>query len=94
VEIAATFVWLLPIKRPSAAVGPVLTEAMRNEGPGSTWVSRYRTSADCTAINQRTLDSLNICFRLIDEAKDQFASLDQLSVLHGQPFYRRAIPFN
>jgi len=39
VDIAATFASLLRINRPSAAVGRVLTEAMRPEGPGSTWVS-------------------------------------------------------
>jgi hypothetical protein len=38
VDIAATFASLLRINRPSAAVGRVLTEAMRSEGPGSTWV--------------------------------------------------------
>jgi Type I phosphodiesterase / nucleotide pyrophosphatase len=38
VDIAATFASLLRINRPSAAVGRVLTEAMRKEGPGSTWV--------------------------------------------------------
>jgi arylsulfatase A-like enzyme len=38
VDIAATFASLLRINRPSAAVGRVLTEAMRPEGPGSTWV--------------------------------------------------------
>ena len=38
VDIAATFASLLRINRPSAAVGRVLTETMRNEGPGSTWV--------------------------------------------------------
>jgi hypothetical protein len=38
VDIAATFASLLRINRPSAAVGHVLTEAMRPEGPGSTWV--------------------------------------------------------
>jgi hypothetical protein len=39
VDIAATFASLLRINRPSAAVGRVLTEAMRPEGPGSTWVA-------------------------------------------------------
>jgi len=38
VDIAATFASLLRINRPSAAVGRVLTEAMRPEGPDSTWV--------------------------------------------------------
>jgi arylsulfatase A-like enzyme len=38
VDIAATFASLLRINRPSAAVGRVLTEAMRPEGPGSTWI--------------------------------------------------------
>jgi hypothetical protein len=38
VDIAATFASLLRINRPSAAVGRVLTEAIRPEGPGSTWV--------------------------------------------------------
>lgn len=38
VDIAATFASLLRINRPSAAVGRVLTEAMRPEGTGSTWV--------------------------------------------------------
>jgi Type I phosphodiesterase / nucleotide pyrophosphatase len=38
VDIAATFASLLRINRPSAAVGRVLTEAMRPEGANSTWV--------------------------------------------------------
>jgi hypothetical protein len=38
VDIAATFASLLRINRPSAAVGRVLIEAMRPEGPDSTWV--------------------------------------------------------
>jgi hypothetical protein len=38
VDIASTFASLLRINRPSAAVGRVLTEAMRPEGPDSTWV--------------------------------------------------------
>ncbi len=38
VDIAATLASLLRINRPSAAVGRVLTEALRPEGPGSTWV--------------------------------------------------------
>jgi arylsulfatase A-like enzyme len=38
VDIASTFASLLRINRPSAAAGRVLTEAMRAEGPGSTWV--------------------------------------------------------
>ena len=38
VDIAATFASLLRINRPSAAVGRVLTEAMRPETAGSTWV--------------------------------------------------------
>jgi hypothetical protein len=37
VDIAATFASLLRINRPSAAVGRVLNEAIRTEGPGSTW---------------------------------------------------------
>ena len=37
VDIAATFASLLRINRPSAAVGRVLTEAMRSEGAGSSW---------------------------------------------------------
>jgi arylsulfatase A-like enzyme len=37
VDIAATFASLLRINRPSAAVGRVLTEAIRPEGPGTTW---------------------------------------------------------
>jgi hypothetical protein len=37
-DIASTFASLLRINRPSAAVGRVLTEAMRSEGPGSSWV--------------------------------------------------------
>jgi hypothetical protein len=37
VDIAATFASLLRINRPSAAVGRVLTEAIRPEGPDSTW---------------------------------------------------------
>jgi hypothetical protein len=39
VDIASTLASLLRINRPSAAVGRVLTEAMRFEEPGSTWVS-------------------------------------------------------
>ena len=38
VDIAATFASLLRINRPSAAVGRVLTEALRPEGPNSTGV--------------------------------------------------------
>lgn len=38
VDIAATFASLLRINRPSAAVGRPLTEALRTEEPGSTWV--------------------------------------------------------
>jgi hypothetical protein len=38
VDIAATFASLLRINRPSAAVGRVLTEAMRPEEANSTWV--------------------------------------------------------
>jgi hypothetical protein len=38
VDIAATFASLLRINRPSAAVGRVLTEAMRPEPADSTWV--------------------------------------------------------
>ena len=39
VDIAATFASLLRINRPSAAVGRPLTEALRTEGPGSSWVT-------------------------------------------------------
>jgi hypothetical protein len=39
VDIAATFASLLRINRPSAAVGRVLTEAIRPEGVGTTSVS-------------------------------------------------------
>jgi predicted AlkP superfamily pyrophosphatase or phosphodiesterase len=39
VDIAATFASLLRINRPSAAVGRVLTEAIRHEDAGATWVS-------------------------------------------------------
>jgi arylsulfatase A-like enzyme len=38
VDIAATFASLLRINRPSAAVGRTLTEALRAEEPGSSWV--------------------------------------------------------
>jgi hypothetical protein len=38
VDIAATFASILRINRPSAAVGRVLTEALRPEGAGATWV--------------------------------------------------------
>ena len=38
VDIAATFASLLRINRPSAAVGRPLTEALKAEEPGSTWV--------------------------------------------------------
>jgi hypothetical protein len=38
VDIAATFASLLRINRPSAAVGRTVTEALRKEGPDSTWV--------------------------------------------------------
>jgi Type I phosphodiesterase / nucleotide pyrophosphatase len=38
VDIAATFASLLRINRPSAAVGRVLTEAMRPDAAGSSWV--------------------------------------------------------
>jgi arylsulfatase A-like enzyme len=38
VDIAATFASLLRVNRPSAAVGRPLTEALRAEGPGSSWV--------------------------------------------------------
>src|SRR3984957_3013820 len=38
VDIAATFASLLRINRPSAAVGRPLTEALKTEGSGSTWV--------------------------------------------------------
>jgi hypothetical protein len=38
VDIAATFASLLRINRPSAAVGRVLTEAMKHEGADSTWI--------------------------------------------------------
>ena len=40
VDIAATLASLLRINRPSAAVGRVLTEAMRPEAAGSTWTSQ------------------------------------------------------
>jgi hypothetical protein len=39
VDIAATFVSLLRINRPSAAVGRTLTEALRTEGVGPTWAT-------------------------------------------------------
>jgi arylsulfatase A-like enzyme len=39
VDIAATFASLLRINRPSAAVGRPLTEALKPEEPGSSWVS-------------------------------------------------------
>jgi arylsulfatase A-like enzyme len=38
VDIAATFASLLRINRPSAAVGRSVTEALKKEGPDSTWV--------------------------------------------------------
>jgi hypothetical protein len=41
VDIAATFASLLRINRPSAAVGRVLTEAMRPAGSGSTWTQDH-----------------------------------------------------
>ena len=44
VDIAATFSSLLRINRPSAAVGRVLTEAIRPEGTDSTWVSDTRSA--------------------------------------------------
>ena len=44
VDIAATFASLLRVNRPSAAVGRVLTEAIKPEGAGSTWVSDTATS--------------------------------------------------
>jgi len=44
VDIAATFASLLRINRPSAAVGRVLTEAMKPEGPESTWVKTEEPS--------------------------------------------------
>jgi hypothetical protein len=44
VDIAATFSSLLRINRPSAAVGRVLTEAIRSEGTDSTWVSNTRSA--------------------------------------------------
>ena len=47
VDIAATFASLLRINRPSAAVGRVLTEAMRVEGPDSTGV--HEEAAHTTA---------------------------------------------
>lgn len=40
VDIVATFASLLRINRPSAAVGKVLTEAMKPEAAGSTWVQQ------------------------------------------------------
>jgi hypothetical protein len=48
VDIAATFASLLRINRPSAAVGRVLTEAMKPEAAGSTWVRE--TSAPHAAV--------------------------------------------
>jgi hypothetical protein len=39
VDIAATFASLLRINRPSAAIGRVLTEAIRREDVGATWIS-------------------------------------------------------
>jgi Type I phosphodiesterase / nucleotide pyrophosphatase len=48
VDIAATFASLLRINRPSAAVGRVLTEAIRPEGPGSTWVSNATRALSVT----------------------------------------------
>jgi hypothetical protein len=50
VDIAATLASLLRINRPSAAVGRVLTEAMRPEAAGSTWVP-----ADDTASARRSI---------------------------------------
>src|SRR6185437_4100211 len=45
VDIAATLASLLRINRPSAAVGRVLTEAMRSEAPGSTsWIDEQHTA--------------------------------------------------
>jgi hypothetical protein len=44
VDIAATFASLLRINRPSAAVGRVLTESMRPEAAGSTWVRDARSA--------------------------------------------------
>ena len=44
VDIAATFSSLLRINRPNAAVGRVLTEAIRPEGTDSTWVSDTRSA--------------------------------------------------
>jgi Type I phosphodiesterase / nucleotide pyrophosphatase len=44
VDIVATFASLLRINRPSAAVGRVLTEAIRPEGANSTWISDAETS--------------------------------------------------
>jgi arylsulfatase A-like enzyme len=44
VDIAATFASLLRINRPSAAVGRPLTEALKTEGSGSTWVSNSEES--------------------------------------------------
>ncbi|ADV81784.1 alkaline phosphatase family protein [Terriglobus saanensis] len=43
VDIAATFASLLRINRPSAAVGRVLTEAIKPEAAGSTWVRESAT---------------------------------------------------
>lgn len=45
VDIAATFASLLRINRPSAAVGRVLTEAIRPEGAGTTWVSDTQSTS-------------------------------------------------
>jgi hypothetical protein len=45
VDIAATFSSLLRTNRPSAAVGRVLTEAIKPEGADSTWVGETATRA-------------------------------------------------
>ena len=49
VDIAATFASLLRINRPSAAVGRVLTEAMRPDAAGSSWVPD--TNSQGAAVN-------------------------------------------
>ncbi len=44
VDIVATFASLLRINRPSAAAGDVLTQALKPEGAGSTWVKESPSS--------------------------------------------------
>jgi hypothetical protein len=48
VDIAATFASVLRINRPSAAVGRVLTEAMRREGPGAAATSGHAAASPAT----------------------------------------------